>query len=86
MIESSEENENFDKKAIYVINSTEVNESNAMVINEINSGHQGTQNPTLLLHKYPHILKQLCDGKIIDVESGGSILNLSQFMVDNDEE
>ena len=84
MIESSDENDNVNKEDIYVVESTEEDESNEMVIYEVVSGHQETQNHTLLLHKYPHILIQLCDSEIINVESGESILNLSQFMVDNE--
>ena len=34
-----------------------------------------------VLHHYPHMVIKLCDGEIINAESGESIMDLSQFVV-----
>ena len=38
-----------------------------------------------LIQKYPHIFIQLCDGEVIDAESGEQIVNidLTQFITNN---
>ena len=47
------------------------------------SEHRAPPNRIELLHKYPHLVLKLCDGEIIDAESGESIANLSQFLAAN---
>ena len=45
------------------------------------SEYREVPNKNEVLHHYPHIAIKLCDGEIINAESGERIINLSQFMV-----
>ena len=54
-----------------------------MVVYEVVSEYQGVPNTTKVLNNYPHIFIKLCNGEIINAESGERIIKLSQFMVAN---
>ena len=78
-IESSDENDVKNKEVAII----EGLPSDEMVVYEVVLEYQGVPNPIQVLNDYPHIFIKLCDGEIINAESGEMILNLSQFMVDN---
>ena len=44
---------------------------------------QGMTTAIGVINQYPHIIVKLCDGDIINAESGESIVNLSQFIAAN---
>ena len=77
MIEASDENDPSNKEA------SKETIPNEIEVYEVISGHHDATNTSEVLHKYPHIFIKLCDGEIINADSGESITNLSQFMVAN---
>ena len=84
LIDSSEEKDVAHQDVIGTTRSTKELLFDDMVVHEITSVYQEVSKLTQILYKYPNIIIKLCDGEIINADSGESILSLSQFMVDNE--
>ena len=64
------------KDSFVIIAASDEDDSAAAVPNS-----QSIPSTDEVLNHYPHIVIKLCDGEIINAESGERIINLSQFMV-----
>ena len=53
------------------------------VYNTEKAEQQAQPTATAVLNKYPHLVLKLCDGEIINADSGERIANLSQFLAAN---
>ena len=80
LVEALDENDSPNNTVAY-INEIAVNTSDDKANREVRPEDQKIPSTDEVIHHYPHMIVKLCDGEIINAESGARIINLSQFMV-----
>ena len=71
------------KDTIEDLASNEETKSVDETYNTVRAEQQARPIATEVLNKYPHLVLKLCDGEIINADSGERIANLSQFLAAN---